>query len=221
MQHDLFTDPQRVNPAEQLAPEEILLDEEGNGYLQLYRRFFSTTESDFYFSNLKAHIPWRQDNIIIAGRSIAIPRLQAWYGDPEAHYGYSGLALVPLPFLPSLLSIKQKIEGILQLEFNSLLANLYRDQRDSVGWHSDNEDGLGRNPAIASVSFGETRRFSLKPKNKNKNKNKSGTLHLDLGHGDLLLMAGNTQHLWQHQVGKSQQICKERINLTFRKIYVK
>ena len=212
MQQDLFTSPLQSN-----APEKILLDEQGLGYLHLYRDFFSAVESDSYFDDLRANIPWSQDTIVIGGRSVQIPRLQAWFGDPDAHYGYSGIKLVPLPFLPALSEIKQKLEQVLKLEFNSLLANLYRDQNDSVGWHSDNEEGLGPNPAIASVSFGETRRFSIKPKDKKK----SDTLHLDLSNGDLLLMAGNTQQLWQHQVGKSKQECKPRINLTFRKIYVK
>ena len=143
------------------------------------------------------------------------PRLNAWYGDPGCRYGYSGTRFEPLPWTETLTDIKERLTATLGVAFNSMLANRYRDGRDSVAWHSDDEPELGRNPVIASVSLGATRRFTLK----HKSRRDIRPLAVDLTHGSLLVMSGPTQHQWLHQIAKTTRIVGERINLTFRYIY--
>ncbi len=94
-----------------------------------------------------------------------------------------------------------------------MLLNLYRNGRDSVAWHSDDEPELGKNPVIASVSFGATRRFMFRHKTQKELK-----CEIELTHGSLLLMRGATQHFWQHQIPKIKKIIQPRINLTFRQV---
>lgn len=161
---------------------------------------------------MQKELDWRQDEISLYGKQILIPRLQAWYGDKESFYQYSGLSLTPTPWTERLLILKKKVENNLECSFNSMLANLYRDQKDSVSWHSDDEQELGLRPTIASLSFGAERVFQLKHK-------KTGErFKLPLQSGSLLIMAGDTQRYWQHAVLKQQRHIGPRINLTFRKI---
>lgn len=172
------------------------------------------SDSQALYSQLLEEIDWRQDTITLYGRPVLIPRLNAWYGEPGADYSYSGLALQPLPWTPALLDIKERVEAFVGESFNSALANLYRDGRDSVSWHSDDEYELGEAPLIASVSLGATRRFSLRHR-----RDKSlDTVHLDLQDGSLLVMSGATQRHWAHQVPKTRSAVGGRINLTFRRI---
>lgn len=157
-------------------------------------------------------INWQQDQLTMYGKQVNIPRLQAWYGNPEHEYTYSGLTLTPLLLTPTLITLKEKVEGFINFSFNSLLANLYRNGNDSVSWHSDDEPELGRMPTIASLSFGDTRNFQLK------HKTTGDKLNIDLTSGSLLLMAGPTQHFWSHCVPKTKRVKSPRINLTFRQI---
>lgn len=122
--------------------------------------FLSNLEADRYFSNLRSTLPWQQERITMFGRSVLQPRLQAWHGDVA--YTYSGLTMSPHPWTPDLNELKARCEAIAKVQFNSVLANLYRHGQDSMGWHQDNEPELGRNPVIASVNLGETRRFLLR-----------------------------------------------------------
>jgi alkylated DNA repair dioxygenase AlkB len=185
-----------------------------DGDVVLYRQFFGVERSDRYFTNLLNEISWRQDQIRIFDRFIPLPRLTAWYGNPGQVYAYSGIQMDPLPWTPTLLDIKSRIEALAEVEFNSVLLNLYRCGRDSVAWHSDDEPELGQNPLIGSVSFGATRRFSFKHKFDKPQK----PIQLDLTHGSFLLMRGTTQHYWLHQIPKTKKPISERINLTFRVI---
>jgi alkylated DNA repair dioxygenase AlkB len=184
----------------------------------IYRQAFSPVESDRHFTDLNQAITWHQDSISIFGKSLVQPRLTAWYGDRGKVYTYSGLRMEPRTWTPELLEIKGKVEAIvaqqLSVRFNSVLLNLYRTGQDSMGWHSDDEKELGEQPVIASVSFGATRRFQLKHKYLQELKR----VDLDLGHGDLLMMQGPTQHYWKHQVPKTAKPVGPRINLTFRVI---
>ena len=219
MQQDLFEQPSGNESSKRSDDtlETLYLDPEKASILYLYRNFLDADRSGELFHTLEKDIPWRQDQIRIAGKQMRIPRLQAWFGDTNARYGYSGIVLDPIPFSPTLLQIKSAIESTCNNRFNSLLANYYRDGQDSVSWHADDEPELGINPTIASLSLGQTRRFSLKHK-----RDKSyDTLFLDLHPGDLLIMAGETQHHWLHQVAKTKKVSEPRINLTFRKIDVK
>ena len=185
-----------------------------DGQVIIYQNFFDKKTSDRFFSELSNDINWQQDKIRIFGKEVNLPRLTAWYGDPGKSYTYSGITMNPAPWSQNLLAIKERIEETVRVNFNSVLANLYRNGQDYVSWHSDDEKELGKNPIIASVSFGATRRFLLRHRS---NKNLE-TVDLSLGHGSLLIMKGSTQHYWKHQVPKTAKVKTERINLTFRVI---
>ena len=179
----------------------------------LYRRAFAPAESAHLLANLHRETVWQQQVIVLYGRSIPSPRLSAWHGDPDAVYRYSGLRLEPAPWTPMLLGVRERVEVLAAACFNSVLLNLYRDGRDSMGWHSDDEPELGHNPVIASVSFGATRRFQLQ------HKKQRLRLEWSLEDGDVLVLGGTTQHCWRHHVPKTHQPMGPRINLTFRLIH--
>lgn len=181
----------------------------------LYEAFFTPAESEQLFAQLLTTTQWEQSHLKIYGKEIAEPRLTAWYGDAGKSYSYSGITRQPLPWTIALAQIKERVESVAQTTFNSVLLNLYRDGRDSIGWHQDKEPELGQNPVIASVSFGATRRFRLR----HKRRKDLPLVELDLTHGSLLLMRGTTQHFWQHQIPKTAEPVGPRINLTFRVIF--
>ena len=180
-----------------------------------YRACFSADESDQFMDALRTDIAWRQESIKLINKEIPQPRLTGWYGDDGAIYTYSNLMNHPLPWTDTLLAIKQRCEEIAQTHFNSVLLNYYRHGQDSMGWHQDNEPELGKNPIIASITFGATRRFQFR----HKKRKDLGTITIELEHGSLLLMQGTTQHYWKHQIPKTTQPIGERINLTFRFIH--
>ncbi len=211
---DLFGTKQIDN---QKHPETIILpsgESISDGEVIIYPNFFEELESKQLLNELISNINWRQDKIKMFGKEVDLPRLTAWYGDEGKSYKYSGIIMNSEPWIPALLLIKERIEKVIELNFNSVLANLYRNGKDYVSWHSDDEPELGNNPTIASVSFGVTRRFQLRHKlNKDLD-----TVEIALNHGSLLIMKGSTQHFWKHQVPKTSKVLKERINLTFRVI---
>jgi alkylated DNA repair dioxygenase AlkB len=179
--------------------------------IRLWRQAFQPAEADEMLAVLRARIDWQQEDIVIFGERRRVPRLVAWHGDPGTAYTYSGTAHEPMPWTPELLGIRHRVEEITGQRYNSVLLNLYRDGRDGMGWHADDEPELGREPAIASVSFGATRRFKLRHR-----RSRSAASTLDLAHGDLLLMAGATQHHYVHAVPKTARPVGARVNLTFR-----
>ena len=134
-----------------------------------------------------------------------------WYGDKNKSYTYSGITMTPLPWTKELLKVRKEIEVFSQQEFNSVLLNYYRSGDDSVSWHSDDEDELGELPVIGSVSFGGLRKFRFRNK-----EDKTQTRTYELENGSLLLMKGNTQKYWEHEVPKTKKKVLVRINLTFR-----
>ncbi|RAU84133.1 alpha-ketoglutarate-dependent dioxygenase AlkB family protein [Pontibacter arcticus] len=174
--------------------------------------FFTPEESDLYFAELSQSINWKQESIKLFGRDLPMPRLTAWYGDKS--YTYSGLKNEPQPWAPVLLQLKSKIEKITGQHYNSVLLNRYRSGQDSMGWHSDNEQELGLQPGIASISFGAERRFSFRHRINKDLK----PLSINLTNGSLLLMQGATQRNWLHSLPKTTKPISERINLTFRYI---
>ena len=175
--------------------------------------FYDKAESDKIFKTLLETIEWKQDKIMMYGKELPLPRLSAWYGDNNKPYTYSGITLNPLPWTEELLQIKVKIETEAKVKFSSVLLNRYRDGQDYVGWHTDAEKELGKNPVIGSVNFGATRKFQLRRIDDHKEK-----FEVELKHGTFLLMQGSTQHYWQHQVPKTATKIGERLNLTFRVI---
>ena len=160
--------------------------------------------------------PWRSEVITLLGKQYQQPRLTAWFGDPDARYTYSGLSLEPMPWTDLLANIRSRVEALVAAPFNSVLLNYYRDHRDSMGMHSDDEPELGRNPTIASVSLGERRTLLLK----HKFKKELPAVQLPLDSGSVLLMKGATQHYWKHGINKVSRPCGPRVNLTFRRIVV-
>lgn len=179
-----------------------------------YANAFSPIESDVFLQELISSIQWKQETIKMYGRDIPQPRLTAWYGDDDAIYTYSHIVNHPFPWIPALLRIRERCEMLAEAHFNSVLLNYYREGQDSMGWHQDNEPELGKEPIIASVSFGATRRFQFR----HKKRKDLETINLDLEHGSLLLMRGPTQEFWKHQVPKTARPVGARINLTFRLI---
>jgi len=172
--------------------------------------------SDDYriFDQLIADVPWRQERILVWGKMYLQPRLVAWYGDRGSDYTYSSITLTPLPWTDLLVEIKRRIETVSAASFNSVLLNYYRDNRDSMGFHSDDEPELGLRPVIASISLGQERTLILKHK-----LNKlAQPVRLKLASGSLLLMKGETQRYWNHGIAKESRPCGPRINLTFRRI---
>jgi len=179
--------------------------------IQYFDDFLSKEKADVFFEALRQNVPWRQDHIKVFGKVYPQPRLTALFGNNEKPYSYSNITMKPHKFTPSLLQIKQQIETKVNARFTSCLLNLYRNGKDSNGWHADNEAALGKNPIIASLSLGQERYFHLKHREQKELKQK-----LLLGHGSLLLMQGETQHKWLHQIPKTAKPIGERINLTFR-----
>ena len=179
-----------------------------DGELWFLRQLDIGLANDAVLARLIAETHWLAQSITLWGRQHLQPRLTAWQG--EKAYTYSGLTLAPLPFSPLVLDIKQAVEHVTGRSFNSVLLNYYRNERDSMGMHSDDETALGPEPAIASVSFGATRTFILKHKRSKR------TVKLDLTSGSMLLMAGQTQQYWQHGIHKQSQALEPRVNLTFR-----
>jgi alkylated DNA repair dioxygenase AlkB len=174
---------------------------------------FTRSQADALLAALHAEIPWEQHRLRLFGREVASPRLSCWIGDAGTGYTYSRTHFEPRAWTPTLVSLRHDLAERFGLAFNSVLANLYRDGRDSMGWHSDAEPELGAEPVIASLSFGAPRRFRLR---------RRGTREvahaIELAHGSLLLMRGTTQRFYQHDLPKTATIAGARINLTFRQI---
>jgi alkylated DNA repair dioxygenase AlkB len=176
-------------------------------------QWLDADDADALFTALHADLPWEVHRIRLFGRDVDSPRLSCWIGDPDAAYTYSGTRFVPRPWPQALLAIRERITRELGVGFNSVLANLYRNGRDSMGWHSDNERELGPRPTIASLSLGATRRFVLKQR-----RDPSLNLALELPPGSLLLMRGDTQRHYRHALPRTARPIGARINLTFRRI---
>ena len=182
-----------------------------NAEIEYTPAFFNTEESRKLFEAIYHQTNWIEEDIRVYGKVYKQPRLTAFYANNNITYGYSNISMSPQPFSPVLKAIKIKIEKATGTTFSSCLLNLYRDGQDSNGWHADDEKELGKNPVIASVSLGTERLFHLKHKNIKTLKHK-----LTLQNGSLLLMKGETQHHWLHQIPKTKKLIDKRINLTFR-----
>lgn len=182
------------------------------GGLRYAGRFLPPEQADGLLHALIAEVPWRQAEISLFGRKVLTPRLSCWMGDAEAVYRYSNTTFAPEPWLDCILALKHQLEAVTGSPFNSVLLNYYRSGQDAMGWHSDDEPELGAQPVIASISLGGVRRFLLRKKS-------GGTSSaIELAHGSLLLMQGDTQEKYQHSLPRSAKAVAARINLTFRKI---
>ncbi|TCV95737.1 DNA-N1-methyladenine dioxygenase [Luteibacter rhizovicinus] len=173
--------------------------------------WLGVAEADSLLRHLSGELPWEVHRIRMFGRMVDSPRLSAWIGDADAVYTYSRTRFVPHPWMPVLASLRDRASEACGVSFNSVLANLYRDGGDSMGWHADDEPELGPRPTIASVSLGETRTFRFRDRETG-----GRTVAVDLTHGSLLRMAGDTQALYRHDLPKRVRVHGPRINLTFR-----
>lgn len=184
-----------------------------DGEIYVFSGFYSCNEADTFYSLLFRTLAWQSEQLFIFGRRLKVPRLMAWYGDASAHYRYSGVEHIPLPWTADLQMLKADVETVCSHSFNSVLANLYRDGQDSMGSHADNEKELGNTPLIASLSLGESRLLRFRHP-------RSGCkLNIELAHGDLMVMAGALQQHWRHELPKTRKAKQPRINLTFRYIH--
>jgi alkylated DNA repair dioxygenase AlkB len=196
---DLFS------PSDTLVPIPI-----EDGKLALLARLALPWTNAEVLARLVGETAWRAETVTVFGKRHPQPRLTAWHG--EASYTYSGLTLAPLPFTPLLQAIREAAEAATGHRYNSVLLNYYRDGRDSMGMHADNEPELGPEPAIASVSFGATRAFVLRHRRTGR------TLRLELADGSLLFMGGTLQQHWLHGINKTAKPLGPRVNLTFRRV---
>jgi alkylated DNA repair dioxygenase AlkB len=198
---------------ELLDPQPRRLEFAGGGWCDLRPGWLEAEEASRLQEALRWQIPWQQRYVRIAGKQVAEPRLSSWHGEPEASYVYSGVRHEPLPWVPVLSELRGMLDKALGTAFNSVLANRYRDGRDAMGMHADDERELGPEPLIASISLGMTRTFVLAPK-----KGRPGAkVVLPLRHGTLLVMGGPLQRDWKHGIPREAHVFEERINLTFRR----
>ncbi len=203
---DLFAD--EIDP--NVDPEANLLPQ--GGTVNYYGRVMTWAEADQYLQVLLQTIAWRNDEAVIFGNRIETKRKVAWYGDRAFAYTYSNMTKTALPWTPELLRLKALVEQLTGERYNSCLLNLYHDNTEGMAWHSDGERDLKEAGAIASLSFGAERMFSFKHK---KNKVR---ISIQLQHGSLLVMRGQTQRHWLHRLPPTAIPHRERVNLTFRTI---
>ena len=180
--------------------------------IDIYQDISLDQKKNLWFKSCLNDLNWEKGFIKIFGKTHQIPRLQSWYADNGIEYTYSGKKLKRHNWNETLIEIKGEIEKITSFKFNSVLANLYRDENDSMGLHSDDEKELGINPVIASLSLGESRDLYFKHKNIKK------SLNIPQKNGQLIVMHGETQKYWKHEIKKTKKLKKPRINLTFRNI---
>ena len=180
--------------------------------IRILEDFFNSVDSNKLLKKFISKLPWESMIIKMFGKDRKIPRLQCWIGDEGCEYRYSGKQLNRQIWSQDLIMIRKKIYKELKIDFNSVLANYYRDGKDSMGWHSDDEKELGPNPTIASISFGSERDLVFR------NKITKETLAIPQTNGCLILIDGETQRNWQHSIKKTQKVIGPRINLTFRNI---
>jgi alkylated DNA repair dioxygenase AlkB len=201
-QLDLFQEPKDYKQAIKIR----------NGEYIYIPDFFDFEKGKAYLDAFKENITWKQESMNMYGKQVLFPRLTSWYGESDKPYTFSGITLQPHPWTKELIEIKSAIEPMCEVVFNSVLLNMYRDGNDSISWHTDAEKELGKNPLIASVNFGAERKFQMR------HNETQEILDINLKHGSLLIMKGELQHYWKHQVPKQKKITQERINLTFRVI---
>jgi alkylated DNA repair dioxygenase AlkB len=184
-----------------------------NGYIVLFSNWLGNQVSQSLMSKLMEELPWQSSTIKLFGKQVDIPRMECFFADSiDLSYGYSGKRLVTNLFTPELNQLKEKINAKFSVQMNSVLINLYRNENDSNGWHSDNETELGTHPIIVSYSLGASRAFHLK------HKNTKERIRISLHHDELLFMSDEIQRNYLHHVPKQRKKCSFRINLTFRKI---
>ncbi|WP_414638584.1 alpha-ketoglutarate-dependent dioxygenase AlkB family protein [Arenimonas sp.] len=184
-----------------------------DGTLHFKPDWLPRAEADEVLAGLMDSIRWETHRIRMFGREVDSPRLSCWIGDSGASYVYSRTRFEPRPWPAALQALRPRIDAAAGVVMNSVLANLYRNGQDAMGWHSDDEPELGTRPVIASLSLGGTRRFAFKHR-----RDPTKKFALDLAHGSLLIMSGDTQANWRHALPRTARTVAPRLNLTFRRI---
>lgn len=164
------------------------------------------------FDRLLDQTRWESRTITMFGKQHLEPRMTAWHGDEGAVYVYSRIVLSPEPWTPLLASLRDISADLAGTGFNSVLLNLYRDGNDKMGWHADDEPELGERPIIASMSLGAVRRFKFRHRHTRR------VVECELPSGSLLVMSGDCQSNWVHEVPRQVRVREPRINLTFRRV---
>jgi alkylated DNA repair dioxygenase AlkB len=172
----------------------------GDGDVRLYRAWLSRERADAVLGSIRANTTWTQERRKMYDRFVDVPREQAWFGDDREQ-----------GFTPELGAVRRDLETLTGERFAYVLLNRYRDGNDSVAWHNDREVEHLQHPVIASLTLGVTRAFDLRSK-----RDRARIISIDLDHGDLLVMRGDTQRNYEHRVPKNRRLAGERINLTFR-----
>lgn len=192
---------------------------EGPGLaLRCWPGWLKPQEAAALFEQLQREVPWKQEAIQLYGRRHLQPRLTCWMADAGCSYRYSGLEQRIEPWHPAVLELLDRLDAACGCRFNAVLLNLYRDGRDAMGWHADDEPELDATAPIASISLGATRSFRLRPRPRDSRIGEiSAQAHsLELAHGDLLVMDPPTQRHWQHALPRRLRVHEPRLNLTFR-----
>jgi alkylated DNA repair dioxygenase AlkB len=182
-----------------------------NDLFEYYPGVFSDKDSISLMRTLIDKVQWTQKSVLMYGKEVLTPRLTAWFGDDDVDYSANGSRSRPYPWIAELLTIRDKVEKLSGMKFNSVLLNYYRDGNDSVSWHSDSDGIAGRNMFVASISFGQERVFDIRSIADHQHK-----FSILLESGSCFLMKGEFQEKWQHRIAKSKTATKERLNLTFR-----
>jgi alkylated DNA repair dioxygenase AlkB len=191
--------------------------------VELEERLLSPAQACGLEQRLRETLVWEQRSIVLFGKTVLQPRLIAWGG--ALPYRYSGQTLEPRPLTVELEQACRRVSARAGVEFNHVLVNRYRDGRDSMGWHADDEPELGADPPVATLSLGATRRFCIQPRRAGRARAAPGSEAAGLGRvtfelhaGSLLLMAGATQRHYVHSIPRAAALGDERISLTFRRI---
>ena len=194
---------EQADPVVNLLPCDGIVNDYGSVF---------TDEADALLAWLLAEIPWQHDEIRLYGKRIVTARRIAWYGDDAFDYRYSGVNHRARIWTPPLRALRDRVDTLVGVHFNSCLLNRYEDGNQGMAWHSDDEAELGPETVIASVSFGATRKFAFRHRRTRRK------VEMLLHHGQLIVMRGQTQAHWQHALMKSTRVTQPRVNLTFRTI---
>lgn len=182
-----------------------------DGIVQYVPGFLSPTTSDQLLARSLIEIVWAQDHIKLFGKSMPVPRMSAWFSSISATYRYSGLEHQPQVMPDFVRELLGEVSKRTEIEFNSILVNLYQDGTHSMGWHADDEPELGSEVSIASLSVGAERELRFRHRHNNGRR-----LAISLEHGSLLMMYPPIQEYWLHELPKRRSITEPRINFSFR-----
>jgi alkylated DNA repair dioxygenase AlkB len=179
-------------------------------FLSFWPEFIVQPEADRFLDALMG-LPWGQNMLTVYGKPVKEPHLAAWVSDPGVILRYAGITMQPTPWTPETLDLRRRVEAAVNYRYRGVLANLYRDGDDSIGWHHDDEQALGDVPVIASLSLGAVRKIRFRWEHDPRQK-----VEFELPCGSLLLTHGATNEQFKHTVPKTKRVRSPRINLTFR-----